>query len=278
MARRELDALLSLQKFVAGVLDEPWDVRRDVETGREPVRPYVLVEQNGPASADGSKNLQTLTVAYTINAYLPSADSRSAAEDAAMGVREQMFAAVKWGADLSNPTPDRIPLYCYLDRPTVQRVSVRGATAGTWALAGVGEASTGAIAFDADDTGVQAALDAAAPGQAIAERRATGIFDIHLVGDLSGSDVPLMTLDATHLVGGARDVALVLRGAPAPWRNRPDFIRVESFGQTTIKDPDDPALMQVAVDLRCTFARGLPLPFGQMLLQRICATNGNGGL
>jgi hypothetical protein len=54
-------------------------------------------------------------------------------------------------------------------------------------------------------------------------------------------------------------------------------MRVLSFGQSTVRDEDNPALVMVAVDLRCTFARGRPLPFDQMFLQRISATSGSGG-
>lgn len=285
--RREGDALRSLQRFVAGVLAEPWDIRLTVEAGVEPERPFALVEQNGTAVTEGRRNVQDVTVAYTVSIYLPEAPTRQAANDAAMGVREQMWQAVKWGPDLHHPTPDRIPLFDYEARIAVQRVRVRGATSGTWRLGADGQ-WTAPIAFDAFAPAVRSALGAlldtpasgSDPGMAnvMVVPRGVGVFDVMFVGDLAGLDVAPLELDVGALVEPVSPgVTVVLNGAPAPWRSPSDFLRVVDFAQTTIVDPDSPTLVMVAVDLRCTFARTLPLPFDHMKLQRVSATDGSGG-
>jgi hypothetical protein len=273
--RREEDAIRSLRRFFGSFLLEPWDVRLTVEAGIEPQRPYALVEQNAPASWDGSTNLQEATVAYTASLFLPEAGSRQAADDVALALREQVFQAVKWGPDLRRPTTDRIPLYCYEPRNEVQRVTVRGST-GTWRL-GFDSAWTPDLESDAGEGNVQAALDSIEDGNTMVVARGGGVFDVIFTGALEGEDVAPLELDATQLAGGAPSLRVVLEGAPAPWRSERDFMRVESFGQTTIRDEDNPALVMVAVDLRCTFARGRALPFDQMLLQRISATGSSGG-
>lgn len=274
--RTEGDAIRSLQRWAASFLPEPWDVRLTVEAGVEPERPYALVEQNGNATATGSKNLQDVTVAYTVNLYVPEAQSRAAADDAALALREVVYQAVKWGADRRHPTPDRIPLFAYEPRNEVQRVTVRGATDGSWRLQHDG-VWTGAIPHDAQADDLQAALDETIEDGVLVVARGAGVFDIVFIGELAGVDVDPLVLGADLLVGTDGDVRVMLEGTPAPWRTPHDFLRVESFGQTTVRDPDNPALVMVAVDLRCTFARGLPVPFDQMTLQAISATTGSGG-
>lgn len=273
--RREADAILSLQKWAASFLPEPWDVRRVVESGKEPERPYALVEYLGAADTAGAPAAQDVTVAFTLNLYLPATESREAADDAALALRETVWLAVKVGPNVRRPTTDRIPLFSYEPRPAVQRVRVRDATAGTWTLA-LGDPDsddtpvTAAIAFDADAAAVQDALDDAFPDDVTVQglARGRGVFDVHFGGTLLGVDVDLLAIDTTALTGPGT-VARILRGAPAPWRSDRDFMRVTSFGQTTIRDPDDPKSVMVAVDLRCTFTRGLPVAWDQMLLQSV---------
>lgn len=275
--RTEPDAIRSVQRFFAGFLPEPWDVRLTVEAGIEPQRPYALIEQNAPATSTGGKNLQDVTIAYTANLYLPETVTRAAADDAALALREEVFRAVKWGADLRSPTPDRIPLFAYEPRSEVQRVTVRGATSGTWRLQQAASGWTDPLPFDAPEAVVQDGLDEVLPDSTQVVARGVGVFDVIFIGEMAGVDLAPLDLDDDLLVGVAGSVRTMLDGAPAPWRTPHDFLRVESFGQTTVRDADNPALVMVAVDLRCTFARGLPLPFDQMLLQRISATSGSGG-
>lgn len=268
MSRRETDALRSIQRFAAGVLLDPWDVRLSLETGTEPVRPFALVEEVGSVGSDGSASFQDVTVAYAISCYLPREDSRQAAADAAMGIRERWWQAVKHGPDSARPTTDRIPLYSYEPRPTVQRVRVRGATSGTWRLRHAG-VWTAPIAHNPSEGTVQAAVAAIAPG-AVVHARGVGVFDLWFLGSLNGTDVPALTLDTAGLVGANQpSVRVLLQGAPAPWRGHADYLRVLSFSQRTLRDQDDPALVMVAVDLRCAFTRGPAVASAQMLLQQI---------
>lgn len=277
--RTEADALLSLQRYFADVLPEPWDVRVKVEAGREPDRPYALVEQNGPSSTTGAPVTQDVTAAYSVNLYLPTVEGelRKTAELRALQWREVVWQAVKWGPDPRRPTTDRIPLFSFTPRLEVQRLSFTRATGG-WLLVGYGGAWTPPIAWDADLPAVQSAFDALDRDAFAVERRASRIFDVHFGGDLAGQPVDLLEVDDDALESiAAPTVGRRLSAAPAPWRSDRDYLRVESFSMTTVQDEDAPALLMVAVELRCAFARGLPVPFGQMLLQRLNATAGNTG-
>lgn len=274
--RTEGDAIKSLQRFFAGFLPEPWDVRRTVESGREPQRPYALIEQNGTAdTSGGGPAAQDVVVAYSANLYLPLAQGRQAADDAAIALREQVWTAVKWGPDLGRVTMDRIPLYSYDPRLEVQRVRVRDATAGTFRLSRNGSVWTDAIPRDTDAAGLQAQLDDLQMGVMQVTARGVGVFDVAFSGQLAGVNVDPLHIDTSSLTGPGT-VTVILEGAPAPWRSPHDYLRVDSFAQTTIRDPEDPKLVQVAVDLRCAFTRGVPLPSDHMLLQRVTATGHRG--
>lgn len=279
--RRELDAILSVQRFLAGVLPDPWDIRRAVESGREPERPYALIEQVGDSGSDGAPGRQDVTVSYSVNLYLPRPGDkrRGTADDAAFALRELVWQAFKVGPDARRPVSDRVPLFSYEPRPAIQRVSVRGSTAGTWRLSDDSGATwSGALARNAVVAAVQAAVDGiVGAGNAVVRRRADQVFDVGFTGALEGVDVPLLTLDATALTGGARTVAHVLRGAPAPWRGASDYLRVEDFSLTTVRDEDDPTLVMVAAVVRCAFRRGAPLALDSVLLQEINVTAGIGG-
>jgi hypothetical protein len=267
--RTELDALLSVQRWAGSFLPEPWDVRRVLESGEEPARPYALIEYLGSADTAGAPAMQDVTVAFTLNLYLPEAESRQAADDVALALRETVWLAAKIGPNVRRPTTDLIPLFSYEPRPAVQRVRVRDATAGTFTLA-LDTDETGPIAFDADAAEIQAALDAALPAGVTTQvlARGRGVFDVHFGGTLLGAAIDLLDIDTASLTGPGT-VTELLRGAPAPWRSDRDFMRVTSFGQTTLRDPDNPKLAMVAVDLRCAFTRGLPVAWDAMLLQSV---------
>jgi hypothetical protein len=231
--RTELDALLSVQRWAASFLPEPWDVRRVLESGEEPARPYALIEYLGSADTAGAPAMQDVTVAFTLNLYLPEAESRQAADDVALALRETVWLAAKVGPNVRRP-------------------------------------KTGPIVFDATAGDVQAALDAALPAGVTTQvlARGRGVFDVHFGGTLLGAAIDLLDIDTASLTGPGT-VTELLRGAPAPWRSDRDFMRVTSFGQTTLRDPDNPKLAMVAVDLRCAFTRGLPVAWDAMLLQSV---------
>jgi hypothetical protein len=261
--RRELDALLSVQRFIAAALPEPWDVRTDLETGEPPERPFALVEFVGPGLTAGGPAAQDRTLPLVANLYLAKADTRAAATDAALDVRETIWQAVRWGSDPARPTTDRIPLYSYEPRIERHRFKVADATGGTFTI-DVGEGPTSAL-----PPGVT-------PTQLAAARRGTGLWDVEYGGALAGVNIGAPTIDRTGLTGDHRVVQarVMLEGAAAPWRTASDYLRVDDFQQTTIRDPADPSLVMVAVDLRLTFGRGLPVPSAQRILQRIGANGG----
>lgn len=276
--RREADALLSVQRFFAGILPEPWDVRTRLEAGEPPDRPFALIEFAGPERTTGAGAMLDRALPITANLYLAKTTSRQAAIDAALELREQVWQAVKWGANAERPTTDRIELYSYLPRVEVHRFKV-AAAGGTFTIT-IGADTTAAIAAAATAAQVAAAIAAAIgadAGSVTGVDRGTGLWDVEYGGELAGQDVGTPSIDGA-LLTGSQPIATartMLQGAAAPWRSASDWMRVASFEQSTVLDPADPSLAMVAVDLRLTFTRGLPLPSGQRILQRISATVGS---
>lgn len=294
--RSERDALLSLQRFVAGVLPEPWDVRTVVEAGPAPDRPYALVEYVASAETSGAPAVQQLAVAFTVNLFLPAAPTRKVALDTAMALRETMWQAVKWGPDARRPTTDRLPLFCYDPRVEVHRFKVAGASGGTFTIGLADDpddvdhvVQTAALEPTAIAADVAAAIAAALladdaitdAADVVGYDRGSGLWDIHYTGALAGTRPAVPSVDGSGLAAALLGLAPVasatvaLQGAPAPWRAPSDYMNVDDFSQNTVPDPDDPTLVMVAVNLRLTFARGLPLPLERRILQRISATAGS---
>jgi hypothetical protein len=180
--RTETDAILSVQRFFAGVLAEPWEVVLVVEGGEDPVRPYATVEALENITTEGPPAMQQITMPVVANLYPEPFETRKAAQQGARDLRELVWQAVKWGPGAhlpsQRPTTDRIPLYDY-------------------------------------------------------------------------------------------DPETVPVGQDVPFHRRSDYMRVESFAQRTHNEDATPREVQVVVDLRLTFIRGLPLPSGQRQLQRI---------
>lgn len=278
--RRETDAILSLQRFFAGVLPEPWDIRTELEAGEAPERPFAMIEQAGNAETTGAPAGQEIAVPMTANLYLVKGTSREAATEAALELRERVWSAVKWGPDLRRVTTDRIPLYSYEPRVEKHRFKVT-ATGGTF-IATVDSQDTAALAPNVSAASMASAIATAidaTPSDVVGYKRGVGLIDIHYVGDLAGQRIGDPEIDGTNLTGPpiVATARTMLEGAPAPWRGPSDFMRVTSFAQNTVRDESDPALVSVHVDLRLTFVRGLPLPLEHRILQRFSATVGNGG-
>lgn len=274
--RSELDAILSTQRFFAGVLPEPWDIRTDLEAGEPPERPFVLIEQAGGAETSGAPATQDILLPVTANLFLPGQKTREAATDVALAVRDTVWQAVKWGPDARRPTTDRIPLYCYEPRLEEHRfhvpwwvtdpvtITVAGATTDPVSRASTAAEVAEAIAAALAGHGVRFE-----PGAIVGYDRGTGLWDVWYGGSLAGERIG----DPAISHGRARTL---LQGAPSPWRAPSDYMRVDSFAQNTVRDPADPTLVMVAVDLRLTFGRGLPLPLDQRIIQRVYATVGSG--
>jgi hypothetical protein len=273
--RSERDAILSLQRFLAGVLPEPWDVRTELEAGDPPERPFALVEQAGNAEGSGAPVTQDLILPLTANLYLAKQPTREKATDLALDLREQLWQAVKWGPDPHRPTTDRIPLFCYDPRLERHRLHVPNGGPVTFTIAGqtVGPVTRSLLAVDVAAL-ITAAFQAGAmivqAGDIVGQDRGTGLWDIYYGGTLAGQRVGDPTVAA-----GTGDARTILQGALAPWRGPSDYARVSSFAQNTVRDQSDPTLVMVAADIRLTFARGLPLPLDVRIMQRVSATAGN---
>lgn len=185
--RTETDAILSMQRFFAGILDAPWEVVLVVEGGSDPERPYATVELLDSIPTEGAPAMQQVTCPFSVNLYPPPFGNRREAQQGARDLREQVWQAVKWGPGAflrsQRPTTDRIPLLDY-------------------------------------------------------------------------------------------DAETVPAGQDAPFHRSSDYMRVESFAMRTHNEDETPREVQIAVDLRCTFVRGLPVPSGQRQLQRIVASGG----
>jgi len=285
--RRELDAILSLQRFFAGVLPEPWDVRTELEAGEAPERPFALIEQAGDAQTTGAPPMQEIAVPMTANLYLAAAETREAATTAALELREEVWKAVKWGFDPRRPTTDRIPLYAYEPRLERHRFRVAFATAGTFVASVDGHEAVPlpptTMAEELASEIEEALADSGdfpdlAPGDVVGQDRGSGLWDIEYGGSLAGQNIGPPSIDGALLTGvlPVVEAKTLLEGAPAPWRGPSDYMRVASFAQNTVRDQSDPALVMVAADLRLTFVRGLPLPLDRRILQRVSATGSSG--
>ena len=283
--RSERDALLSLQRLFASVLAEPWDIRTDLEAGEPPERPFALIELAGAGETSGAPAAQELIVPLTANLYLERQETREAATEAALELRERVWAAVKWGPDPRRPTTDRIPLYAYEPRAERHRFRVSGATGGTF-VASVDGHDAAPLAPTVGATDLAVAIEAAllaggvtlTAGDVVGYDRGVGLWDVHYAGTLAVVSVGVPVIDGSGLEGSLAEVSArtLLEAAPSPWRGPSDYMNVSSFSQNTVRDLSDPALVMVAVDLRLTFARGLPLPLDQRILQRVSATGGSG--
>lgn len=273
--RSDLDALKSLQRFFAGILPEPWDVRRHVEAGDPPQRPYALVEFAGDALTTGSPAMQTVAIPFAVGLFLEKQATRALASDAALAMREQVWQAVKWGVGNDRHTTDRIPLFAYEARNEVVRFSVM-AGGGTW-RAILGAHTSAPIAFDAAASVVASTIATALgvmSGMVVGHDRGAGLWDIEF--DLAGASPGTASIDGASLTGGmvATRVRQMLAAAAAPWRGDRDYMAVASLGMSTVHDEGDATLVMVPVDLRLTFTRGLPLPLERRILQRINAASG----
>lgn len=279
--RTELDALKSVQRFIAQVLPEPWDIRLALEGGDPPRRPFTLVELNGPSDTTGGGRLFDRVLVLTVNFYLEQADTRAEANEAALNLREQVWQLVKWGPDLRRPTTDRIPLYAYEPRIETHRFKVSGAEGGSFTVS-IGGHTTMGLSREINAAMLAAAvtdaIDAPA-GAVVGIDRGTGLWDLEYHGVLAGASPGDPSIDGSMLTGTRAQATArtMLHAARAPWRAASDYMRVDSFTQTTVPDVADPTLVMVAADLRLTFGRGLGLPLGQRIVQRITSATGSSG-
>lgn len=263
--REPRDAILSLQRFFAEVLPEPWEVLRVVD-GPAPERPYAVLEWADDEATTATPGGQEVSLPVTVAMYLPDAPDRKAAEDAALELRREVWQAVKWGQPpWRRLTTDRIPLFDYTGRNARQRVRVN-LVAGAYTLTLDGE-ETGPIAFDATAADLQDELEflpSLEEGDVVVTRRSAPQQDIEFRGARAAQPVPTLLSSTPEVL-----VRTLLEGAAPPVRGPSDYMRVASFAQNTIRDDDDPRRVSVMADIRLTFVVGTPIPLGQTILEGI---------
>jgi hypothetical protein len=180
--RTELDADLSMQRYMGLVLPPPWDVRRELEAGMVAERPYALITRNGPTLSSGPIGALLLSLAFTVHLYPAAPETREAARDLDMELRQTLWQAVEGGVGPARPR--RLPLW-----------------------------------------------------------------------DFDPETVPA--------------------GEAAPFRSERDFLRVDTDPSiSSVRDGDDPRVLMVALDVRCTFRRRGPVPSGETTLRTIRLVDG----
>lgn len=117
--RTPLDILRSVQRYLAVVLPEPWDIRIGIEN-ETPERPYVLVTRNGPSLPVGAygAHTQRLQQPITVHAYLAEADSREVAEVEAAAMEGLLFHLFKTTGAAPATRGDVVPLWDFIGDTT----------------------------------------------------------------------------------------------------------------------------------------------------------------
>lgn len=286
----ETEAVKSVQRLMAEVFDEflgaDGSVERAIEQSGAPPRPFILVEQTAPSSGqEVGVGRELVTVPITVTVYLAAQDTRVQALDAAGEARSLLVAAVQHGVEAGRSTPRRIRRWHYSPRVERHLIGVTADT-GTFSITidrpSGPNAETVEIALGASAAAVadhlEVALAAAGAtvqaGDIVGVDRGQNLWEISYGGGLAGVRVGEPSVDASLLAAAAPGVStradVLLQGAAAPWRNDSDFLRVEAFSiSPPIVDPDDPTLVTLAADLRCTLVRGPHLPSIHRVVQRV---------
>lgn len=281
--RTPTDVLLSLQRAVARVLPEPWQVLTELEN-EVPVRPYAMVGFDGEPETDGLLDHPEQIVPATIYAYTsPKANgtelSRAQAARYAEAIADAIWQALATGEqDDDGPgRPMLLPIFDYDGRNEIQQITITGDdTDGTFALDFDGH-TTNDLVRRAQARQMRLALEAlpnVSPGDVwVYARRAGGPWAVRFQGALSGAPMPLLTVDRSNLTGTDpdADVEVLAAGSPDPWRNASDFARIDRLSAGQAGDLSDPRQRTVTVKLRLTWSRKGHVPSPEMILQRITA-------
>lgn len=269
--RTETDALLSLQRHVAAALPGFVEVLTELE-GEQPTRPFAVVSTDGDWTAAGLRSHPEVTLPVTVYAYVAGA-TRTAARKAAEDAREALWDALVAG---DRPNGEQlVPLYDYSGRPAVQRLTIAGATSGTWTLE-IGGDETPAIPLRPQPRDVRLALEAARPalaGDVWVYGSLGGPYDVRFDGGLRGVPVGVLHPGVDDLVGpDPRVTVQVLSvGSPDPWRGDRDYMRVQAPTFGGMPDPSDARLRTVTVGLRLTWGRFGHVRSGEMRLRTVTA-------
>ncbi len=285
----ETEAVKSVQRLMAEVFDEflgaDGSVERAIEQSGAPPRPFILVEQTAQtAGQEMGAGRELVTVPITVTVFLAEQASRVAAVDAAGHARDLLVSAVQHGVEAGRATPKRIRRWHYTPRVERHLIGVT-ADAGTFSIAidrPGPNAETVEIALGASAAAVadhlEVALAAAGAtvqaGDIVGVDRGVNLWEISYGGSLAGVRVGEPSVDDSLLSAAAPGVRtraeVLLQGAAAPWRAENDYLRVEAFSVSPpIVDPDNPRLVTIAADLRCTLGRGPHLPSIHRVVQRV---------
>lgn len=260
--RTELDALLSLQRYVAQALPEPWTVYAEPEN-EQLVRPFAIVSRDGDADTDAAIDTPQITVPFTVYAYPDPGDTRAVSRQREHAARDALWQLFVRGLD---PGRQRlVPLWDYAGHDAVQRVTVDdGATSfrlnydGTW---------TAPLAQPAQPWTVQQALEGLAGAGNVwcPNTRLGGPFVVRFTGALAGQPQDALTAEDAA-------VEVLHPGSPDPWRSPRDFAEVDR-GPTMggLPDTDDARLRTITVGVRLTWGRAGNVPSPSMILERIGA-------
>lgn len=276
----EQEVLRSIARLVKAALPfnstpghvDHWRIERTVEqASRVNSRPIALVEQAAAVSVESAGSMHTVTMPVTITLLLAGRDTRREALEAAQDAGALVREAILFGSDPSRSTPNLIERWRLDPRDEQHRIRVK-ADGGTWVAtldAPSGSGSTAALPPNASASSVRTQIVAAltAAGLTITSadvqvnERAPGWWDITFVGAQAGRRVADITVNGSGLQRTYEEPEaageVLVQGCAAPWRAPSDWIRVTSLTVSRpLPDQDDPTLMAVPIDLRCTFARG----------------------
>jgi hypothetical protein len=278
--RTETDAILSLQRAVAAVFPDFTAILTEVEN-EIPERPFAVVSAIDNWTPDDALGAPTITLPVSVYAYV-SGGSRKDARQRAEDAREMLWTAFM-GAGAAYNSERLVPLYDYTGQPAVQTYTLPGATGGTWKLGLPGGAHTAPLDVGCQPRDVRLALEALAidlgdpapvplANNLMAFGKRAGPWTIRFDGALRGRPIPALTIDATGLTGTPEpDVEIITAGAPEPWRDPRDYLRMEAPTFGGMPDPDDPRLRTVTLTCRLTWGRSGHVPFAEMTFQAIRA-------
>jgi hypothetical protein len=259
---------LSLQRYIAEALPDPWQVVLTHEN-EVPDRPYAVVTRAGDATTDGLVSSPTLEAPMAVYAYPEKAASRKEAVLAEDRVAEALWSAFARGVGAGREM--LVPLWHYGGVPAVVEVVVPPpdpAQPDVWRI-GYGDAWTDPLPRRAQPGRVQDALVGVIPGGLGAPPRVTAVRlggPYHLIDD---GEARGRTLDEVTVQVPQREPVsqrVLRQGAEGPWRDPREFVTVTQVSIGGQDDDDDPTLRRVNVSMRVSWARsGRHVPAGPLV-------------
>lgn len=251
------EARMSVQRYIAQVLPEPWEVVLTVEN-ETPQRPFAVVTRAGDVTPEGLIGSPLVEAPFAVYAYPPKAGTRREALEAEDEVAEALLAALEQG--VGDGRELLIPLWHYGGRPAVVELDVPAAVvagADVWRIGYDGRWSA-PLPRRVQATQVQAAIADLIPGDGtIAPRvqvaRLGGPYHLIDDGPFAGRQLEEVTV---QVPGGDPVAATVLQqGDPGPWRDPREFLRVSQVSVGGQDDDEDPTMRRVNVSMRVAWGR-----------------------